>query len=120
MNIQDMNEGADRLQELFRQYRDACPAPEPGADFLPGIWRRIELRQSFWFSFDHLSRLFAAIAIAACLVLGLLNFTPLRSPGQQQSVVSSYADALAADQTAERTYYGEGIRGFTASASQQQ
>lgn len=108
MTYQDMNEGEDELKPLFAEYREACGAPEPGPDFLPGIWRRIEERQTFWFSFEHLARLFAAFAVAACLLLLGLNLSSRRS--NQPFVAGSYVDALAADQTAEGTYYAEGIR----------
>jgi len=37
----------DQLDQLFRAYREACSAPEPRADFMPQLWRRIEARQNF-------------------------------------------------------------------------
>ena len=103
--------GPDELTPLFAAYREACPDVESGADFLPGIWRRIERRQSFWFSFEHLGRGFAAVAVAMCLLLLVLNWT-LQAPGSL-----SYADALAAEHSADRTYYAEGIRTTTSDES---
>ena len=35
-----------RLDALFRAYREACPAPEPSANFMPNLWQRIEARQT--------------------------------------------------------------------------
>lgn len=103
------NTGSDELTALFAVYREACPDVTGGADFLPGIWRKIEARQGFWFSFEHLARGFAAVAVVMCLLLVALNFT-----SSQVTVPSmSYADALASEHTAERTYYAEGIRTTT-------
>jgi hypothetical protein len=97
----------DELTGLFAAYREACPENDGGAEFLPAIWRKIESGQSFWFSFERSARGFAAIAVAMCLLLVALNFS-----SSQRSAVGpiSYADALANERTAERTYYAEGIR----------
>lgn len=105
-----MHPSEDELQRFFAEYREACPQPEASPEFLPQIWRRIEESQSFLFSFEHLARMFAAFAAAVCVVLLLLNVEARRT-GQQPSIAPSYPEALALDQTAERTYYGEGIRG---------
>jgi hypothetical protein len=101
------DDGPDELTDLFAAYREACPDVPGGADFLPGIWRKIEGRQSLWFSFEHLARGFAAVAVAMCLLLVVLNFTSSQA-NHVNSV--SYPDALAAEHTVERTFYAEGIR----------
>ena len=44
-----------KLDALFRAYRDACPAPEASANFMPNLWRRIESRQRFTFSFRRMA-----------------------------------------------------------------
>ena len=33
------------LDALFAEYRAACPDPESGPDFMPGLWRKIESRR---------------------------------------------------------------------------
>jgi hypothetical protein len=81
------------LNELFGRYRAACPDPEPGPSFLPGVWEKIEARRGFLFAFGRLARTGTAAACALCLLLLVLNlaFTPTRL------LAPSYADALAAD-----------------------
>ncbi len=36
----------DKLDALWVEYRNACPDPEAGAGFMPGLWQRIEARRS--------------------------------------------------------------------------
>ncbi len=95
------------LDDLFAKYRSACPDVTPDADFMPGVWRRIDARHGFWFAFQGLARTAATAAAALCLLLLLLN---LASAPASDMVAATYADALAADHTAERTYYTEAIR----------
>ena len=95
-----------RLGEFFSAYRAACPEVEPGVNFMPELWRKIEQRRSFWFVFENKARAVAAGAIALTLVLALLNFVFV--PGGH-STFSTYMDALMAEHTAEKTYYGEGL-----------
>jgi len=93
------------VEELFAQYRAACPELEPSVHFMPDLWRRIDARRGFWFVFQGLARTAAVAAIMVCLLLAALN---LRNPGAS-GVIATYPDALAADHTAERTYYTEAI-----------
>jgi hypothetical protein len=81
------------LDELFGRYRAACPDPEPGPNFLPGVWEKIEARRGFLFAFGRLARTGTAAACALCLLLLVLNlaFTPSRL------LAPTYADALAAE-----------------------
>jgi hypothetical protein len=95
-----------RLADLFQRYRESCPEIEPGADFMPGVWRKIELRRSFWAVFSHFGRIAAPACAALCLVFLLLNL----ASASDSRLAPTYADALAADHTAETTYYAEAIR----------
>jgi hypothetical protein len=95
------------LDQLFRKYRDACPDVEPGAQFMPALWQKIEARQSFWSVFEHLGGLIASASAVMCFLLLVLNL--VLSPAAR-NVVPTYADALMADHTAEKTYYAEAIR----------
>ena len=99
--------GEDELSQLFAAYRDACPDTDGGADFLPGIWQKIEARQSLWFSFERLARACAAVAVAVCLLFVLLN---VAASGRALPSPGGYVDGLAADRSLEGTYYAEGIR----------
>jgi hypothetical protein len=100
------NEERD-FDALLERYRDACPEQEPGADFMPGVWRQIEARRSFWFVFLREARKALTACAALCLLLLLLNFMGGSSARMTEP---TYADALMAEHSAEQTYYTEGIR----------
>jgi len=61
----------ERLDALFRAYARACPAPEPSTNFMPNLWRRIESRQSFTFSFHRMANAFVTGALALSIGLGV-------------------------------------------------
>jgi hypothetical protein len=86
-----MEDPEARLSELFAAYREACPDPEPGAGFTPGLWEKIEARRSFAFRLKRFSRGIIAAAAAVCLLMGLFLIRP------EPSV--SYMDVLTADQS---------------------
>ena len=80
------------LDEFFQTYRAACPEVEPGRNFMPNLWQRIESRQNFWFVFQRL--------------------VALNVSSSQQATRGSYTDALMAEHTAEKVYYTEAIRSW--------
>ncbi len=81
-----------KLDTLLAAYRQACPDPEPGADFMPRLWSRIEARQSIPFAMLRLGRVFVSASAALCLAMVLL----LLSPVSQTSAPSiSYVEALS-------------------------
>ncbi|MBV8905784.1 MAG: hypothetical protein JOZ22_19295 [Acidobacteriia bacterium] len=92
---------------LLASYRHACPDVEPGANFMPRVWEKIEARRGFWFVFLHEARTALTACAALCLILLLLNFI-----GGSSRITGppTYADALMAEHTAEQTYFTEGIR----------
>lgn len=102
-----MDNNESRLDEFFQRYRASCPEIEPGANFMPGLWRKIEARHSFWFVFQGLARTAATASAALCLLLLILN---LIAPAQSYLPAPTYTDALMADHTAESLYYTEGLR----------
>ena len=97
-----------KLDNLFQSYRRACDEPEPSANFMPGVWRRIESRRSIRFIFPQLARPLMAGSAALIVLLLILN---LFSGPQARLSDPSYVDALMADHTAEKTYYTEALRG---------
>lgn len=102
-----MTNDDSELDDLFQNYRLACPEVEVSADFMPRLWERIENRRSFWFAFQGLARMATTASTALCLLLLIMNFLI-----GSQSRFPTYADALAADNsTPEQTYYAEAIRG---------
>ena len=94
----------DSLDHLFWRYRESTPDPEPGVNFMPQLWARIESRHTFSFVFGRLSKTFATVSAAVCLLLVVLN---LMSTPQ---LPASYTDALLSDSSAEGTYFTEAIR----------
>jgi hypothetical protein len=72
---------------------------------MPKVWEKIENRRSFWFAFQGLARTAIAASTALCVLLLILNFV-----AWPESHLPSYADALAADHSAEQTYFAEAIR----------
>ncbi len=94
------------LNELFGEYRAACPDVDASANFMPRVWQRIESRRGFWFAFQGLGRAAMAASTAVCVLLLILNFIAM----PQAHLAPTYADALAADHSAETTYYAEAIQ----------
>jgi hypothetical protein len=92
----------DRLDKLFRAYREACPDRDPAPDFLPRLWERIEARQNNVFSFYRLAQGFlTAAAAAACLLFGAL----MALPSNRSSLTVSYVEALAEESAPEHIIY---------------
>ena len=90
----------ESLDDLFRAYRDACPAPEPGPDFMPAMWARIEARESFvnWFGRFAKGLVTAAVATSVILGMTLASLPSLNRPGDFYN--ATFVDALRADQIA--------------------
>ncbi len=81
----------ERLDALFRAYRDACPDPEASANFMPTLWSRIESRQSFTFSFRRMASGFVTAALALSIALGVY----MSLPGSNTGYTGTYIEALA-------------------------
>jgi hypothetical protein len=94
----DSNQQFDRL---LMAYRASCPDPEPSADFMPGLWRRIESRNHFAFRLRRWSQAVLATTAFACLAM----FALLVSQGALDS--SSYVEALANDPSGENVVMSE-------------
>lgn len=105
MNSDERYDASDErsLDELFGRYRLACPEVEPGANFMPSLWQKIEARHSFWFTFVRFGRGALTASAALCLLLVVLNFSAT------PQVMASYTDAILAESSAEQTYYTEAI-----------
>jgi len=91
MNVMRGNND-ERLDSLFRAYRDACPTPEASANFMPNLWGRIESRQNFSFSFRHMANGFVTAAVALTIALGVYMYVPHSSSAPNET----YIEALAA------------------------
>lgn len=83
------------LNDLWVRYDEACAPPEPSADFMPGVWRKIEARRGFPFQFRSYARRMAATAAAFSLLLIVLHFAPFA--GSRDVYTMTYMDTLEAD-----------------------
>ena len=86
-----------KLDALFRAYHSACPVPEPGANFMPGLWARIESRQTFSFSFRRMAAGFVTASVALSLALGVYASIPHASPDSPQTYLEALAEARPLD-----------------------
>jgi hypothetical protein len=90
-----MDRMEDKLDAVWAAYKDACPDPEPSADFMPKLWGRIEARRAGTLSvFRRLSQ----VCVMATVALTLLMTVVLIPHLQKLPVYSAtYVDVLAAD-----------------------
>ncbi|MBL8179475.1 MAG: hypothetical protein JNK48_32650 [Bryobacterales bacterium] len=100
------SESQDRkLQDLFEAYRAACPDAVEGSTFMPGLWQKIEARQSFPFTMRRFAQFFVSAAAAMCLLMAVLLTTASSShngPG-----VMAYVEALDNDNAHEILAYAD-------------
>ena len=88
----------ERLEALFRAYRDACPEPEASANFMPTLWGRIESRQTFLFSFRRMANAFVTAAVALSIALGVYMSIPRSVAGTNpETYIEALADANPLD-----------------------
>jgi hypothetical protein len=87
-----------KLDALFRAYGSACPVPDPSANFMPGLWTRIEARRSYTFSFQRMATAFVTAALAMSIGLGLyMSIQRANSPTDSPSYIEALADASSLD-----------------------
>jgi hypothetical protein len=87
----------ESIDELFRSYRDACPTPEPGPDFMPAMWARIEARETSANWLGRFAKGLVTAALATSVILGMTLSSLNRSSGFFDA---TFVDALRADQMA--------------------
>jgi len=87
----------EKLDALFRAYRNACPTPEASANFMPELWQRIEARQGFLFSFRRLANALVPAAVALSIALGLYAYTPRHITYNTQTYIEALAEAKPVD-----------------------
>jgi len=104
-NSETPNHLEARLDSLFAAYRGAVPDFEPGADFMPRVWRGIEARRSIPTSLRHLAQSFITAAAAICLFLSVLFLRP--AAPSPVFTTASYVDVLASDPAPELLAYAE-------------
>ena len=94
----------ERLEALFQAYRAACPDPEPGANFMPQLWQRIEGRRTFSFYLRRMASGFVTAAVAATLAMAVYLYLPRTSNAYYSE---SYVEALASGHSIENVDFFE-------------
>jgi hypothetical protein len=97
--MERMNQQGDKLDALFSEYRMACPDPEPSADFMPSMWKRIEARRVATVSvFRHWAQACVMATVALTLLIGAVLI-----PKFQENAANSpsYLEALAAEHSSD-------------------
>jgi hypothetical protein len=87
----------ERLDALFRAYRDACPNPEASANFMPNLWAKIESRQRFTFSFRRMANALVTAAVALSIALSVYMSLPRSNQNYPQSYIEALAEANTLD-----------------------
>jgi len=83
-----------KLNELFSAYRQEMPDFDGGAEFLPGMWAKIESRKSqssIWFAWTR--AILAGATCAGALLVGFSVWSPLERSSYYET---SYVEALDA------------------------
>ncbi|MCC6585867.1 MAG: hypothetical protein IT168_04035 [Bryobacterales bacterium] len=109
-----MSENHDGLQHLLERYRSVCPDVEPTANFMPGLWDRIESRRGFSWKLKVYSRAIASAAAALCFAVMLLQFGAFN--GSSSISESTYLEALEADHAPEQMAYNSVLNADESSA----
>ena len=101
--------GDERLDALFRAYRQACEPSESSPNFMPELWRKIEANQNATFSFQKIARAFVTVGAALTIILATYEFLPRGNPSP--SFNATYVETLADQPDAEviLTDYAEEI-----------
>jgi hypothetical protein len=90
----------DDLTKLLGTYRESLPDPEPGPDFMPGLWSKIERHRSPERTLRRFAEAFALLAAATAVLVGAvlvprLQMAPVHS--------ASYVEVLE-NETGEMAY----------------
>jgi hypothetical protein len=90
----------DKLASLWADYRAATPDSEPGPEFLPKLWQRIDARRAEPLS---IFRRLAQVCVMTTLALALLMSVLIPELQQDPGVAGSYVDVLAAEIYSDNT-----------------
>jgi len=105
-----------QLDALFTAYRAACPDTEPGPDFMPGLWQKIEARERVSILFGRWTRNWVTVALALSMVMGLAVAVSRSHNAALPS--ETYVEVLAEDRAREDLGYFEPVQ-ITPAADQQ-
>jgi hypothetical protein len=99
MEQSNASEKERRLDQLFRAYREACPDAEAGANFMPGLWAKIEARQVSNHWFGRVAKALVVAGLAASVILGMLvsSMSQRASSNPLVDLNATFAQALDED-----------------------
>ena len=100
----NLHELENRLDRLFAEYRSQCPDPEPGANFMPALWSRIENSRSFTVNLRRWAQAFATAAAAISLLMALYLVIP---QGSSPVYSVTYLDVLSGEHSPDALAYDE-------------
>ena len=84
-----------QLDQLFAEYRAAIPDQDASANFMPGLWQKIEMRRT---SNLTLFRRWAQICVGGAVALAVLMAAVVIPHFEKMPVyTASYVDVLEAD-----------------------
>jgi hypothetical protein len=94
-----MHDQSDKLDALFAEYRAISPDPEPSADFMPAMWKRIEARRVATVSlFRHWAQICVMATVALTVLIGAVLIPKFE---QAPASSSSYIEALSAEHSSD-------------------
>jgi hypothetical protein len=94
-----MDRMEDKLDRLFAEYRAASPDPEPSADFMPGMWKRIDARRTATVSvFRHWAQICVMASVALTLLIGAVLIPKIQD---NPAYSSTYLEALSAEHSSD-------------------
>lgn len=97
----------ERLNVLFEAYREACPDSEPGANFMPHLWQRIEARERVSNAFGRLARNLVTAALALSILMAFaVSITRSRTAALPSE---TYVEVLAEDHARRNLDYFEPV-----------
>jgi hypothetical protein len=94
-----------RLDAVFSSYRDACPDPEPGPNFMPALWQSIDSRRTFALSFRRWARGLVTFAAAAAMLMAI--FVSIPSSQVSPVYLATYVDVLDDDSSPDNAALAE-------------
>ena len=88
-----------KLNAMFAEYRAACPDPEPSADFMPSMWKRIEARRVQTVSvFRHWAQACVLATVALTVLIGAVLIPRLQIDPASNA---SYVEALVSEHSSD-------------------
>ena len=81
------------LDNLFRAYRAACPDIEPGPNFMPGVWQKIDARRTYSRTLKRWTGAFVTAAAALCLTMAVYTSLSM-GPMERAILATTYVEAL--------------------------